>query len=61
MKTPEKQAEYIASLCRELYKENDGPRLLSEVMEEFPKVRRVWNDNKGKWGLPATSHIVTFN
>ena len=37
--TAEQQAEHIANLCRELYKTNEGPRLLARVMEEFPDPR----------------------
>lgn len=58
--TPEQQAEHIASLCRELYKTNEGPRLLAKVMEDFPNPRKRWNEppgggKRGGWGEVATA------
>ena len=56
--TAEQQAEHIANLCRELYKTNEGPRLLAHVMKEFPNPRRLINSKDKRWGPRATDYII---
>ena len=57
------EIDKLADQLREIYKTNDGPRLIAEVMREFPNPRRRWNEPGGRvgsdltggWGEPATS------
>ena len=60
--TTEQKVEQLAEQVREIYKTNEGPKLLNDMMAEFPYPRRVWNDCsehgrgiKGGWGMLATS------
>ena len=39
--TIHEQVSAVENLVREIYKQNDGPRLLAEMMEEFPNPRGV--------------------
>lgn len=43
----EQQAEHIADLCRELYKTNEGPRLLALVIKDFPNPRGPISKSSG--------------
>ena len=58
----QQRIDKIAEELREIYKLNEGPRLIQDMVEEFPHPRKVWNDHpdsdrgiKGGWGMPATS------
>ena len=53
MTVTQQEIYQLADRVREIYKTNDGPRLLGEMMREFPDVRRVWDDAKDAWGTPA--------
>ena len=64
--TTEQKIDKIAEELREIYKTNEGPRLIADMMDEFPNPRRVWNDKsdtirgiKAGWGMPATCTAVS--
>ena len=54
------QIDNLAVMIREIYKTSDGPRLLAEMMQEFPYPRKRWNEppgggKEGGWGVDATA------
>ena len=59
MENTQQKIYRIAAELREIYKTNEGPRLISELNTEFPNPRKLWNDAKltksERWGEPATS------
>lgn len=54
--TTEERIAKITEELRDIYKNtNEGPRLIRDMVEEFPFPRRLWNDDEG-WG-EQTDHV----
>lgn len=58
------EIDKLTERLRDLYRTSEGPRILAEIMQEFPYPRKLWNDKpdraygiKGGWGRNATACI----
>lgn len=54
MDVTQERVDALAKELREIYKTNDGPRILAELFAEFPNPRKVLGVSD-KWSMPATS------
>ena len=65
---PHIEIKRITEELRSIYNTNEGPRLIAEMIEEFPNPRALWNEPApampgycsgapGGWGLPATCSV----
>ena len=60
----QKEIDQLADQIRKAYKTSDGPRILNEIMREFPYPRKLWNEPSGNgkpggWGSPTTTCVIS--
>lgn len=62
MENTQQKIDRIAEELREIYKTNEGPRLIAEMTAALPHPRKLWNEPKGDgkpggWRAFATDAI----